>query len=165
MPGDTPAAERRRVNWLVILPLTIAALTLVSQSFQSVNYARSIESAQRNVLRAEALKTCRDIIDVFFQFRLKAEEANRMREAAGPMAVPEMKTLVYRFGAYGTFLANFQDAAARRRYTELSWELLAIGEGAASMPSADFERRFAAADTHFGALNEDCVKAAQARLL
>jgi hypothetical protein len=165
MPGDLSSGERRRLNWLIILPLIIAGLTLVSQSFQSINYARNIESAQRNVLRAEALKTCRDIIDVFFQFRLKAEEANHRQAASSPMLGAEMKALVYRFSAYGTFLANFQDESTRTRYTELTWELNTIAEGAASLTAADFSRRFAAVDERFGKLNEDCVKAAQARLL
>jgi hypothetical protein len=165
MPDDMTPGERRRFNWLVAVPLVITALTLVSSFFQSVNYHRNIESAQRNILRAEALKTCRDIIDVFFQFRLRAEEANMKRDAAGAMAAPEMKALVYRFGAYGTFLANFQDEATRLRYTELSWELNAIASSAAMLPPEEFGKRFAAVDERFGKLNEDCVKAAQARLL
>jgi hypothetical protein len=165
MPGEMSSGERRRLSWLIILPLVIAALTLLTQSFQSYNYARNIESAQRNVLRAEALKTCRDIIDVFFQFRLKADEANRMRDAASPMAAPEMKTLASRFGAYGTFLANFQDEDARYRYTVLARELAAIADAAAGMAQAAFAARFEKAEERFGQLNEDCVKAAQARLL
>jgi hypothetical protein len=165
MPDDMTPGDRRRFNWLVIVPLVIATLTLVSSFFQSVNYARNIDSAQRNVLRAEALKTCRDIIDVFFQFRLKAEEANARRDAMGAMVPAEMRALVYRFGAYGTFLANFQDEAARVRYTELTWELNAIAEKAAALPADEFGKRFAVADERFGRLNEDCVKAAQARLL
>lgn len=164
MPVEMSAGERRRFNWLVVVPLVIAALTLISSFFQSVNYARNIDSAQRNVLRAESLRTCRDIIDVFFQFRLKAEEANHRQETSA-MAASELKALTYKFGAYGTFLANFQDEATRVRYTELSWELLAIGESAAKLPPTDFARRFAAVDERFGKLNEDCVKAAQSRLL
>jgi hypothetical protein len=165
MPDDMTPGDRRRFNWLVVVPLVIATLTLVSSFFQSVNYARNIDSAQRNVLRAEALKTCRDIIDVFFQFRLKAEEASHMQAEASPMLGLEMKGIVAKFGAYGTFLANFQDEAARKRYTELSWELLAIAEGARTMRAVDFAQRFAKAEADFGKLNEDCVKAAQARLL
>jgi hypothetical protein len=165
MPDDMSAGERRRYSWLIVLPLVIAALSLVSSFFQSVNYARSIESAQRNVLRAEALKTCRDIIDVFFQFRLKAEEASHMQAGAGPMVGAEMKAIVTKFGAYGTFLANFQDDAARQRYTALSRELLAIAENARTLPADEFAKRFAKAEADFGSLNDDCVKAAQARLL
>jgi hypothetical protein len=159
------SGERRRLSWLIILPLVIAGLTLVSQSFQSWNYARNIDSAQRNILRAEALKTCRDIIDVFFQFRLKADEANKMRASAGPMLPSEMKALASRFGAYGTFLANFQDEDVRYRYTILARELAAVAEAAGGMAEADFGTRFAKAEEQFGKLNEDCVKAAQARLL
>jgi hypothetical protein len=144
MPDDMTPSERRRFNWLVVIPL---------------------DSAQRNVLRAEALKTCRDIIDVFFQFRLKAEEASRMQAAANPMTGAEMKALASRFGAYGTFLANFQDEDARYRYTVLARELSSIAEAAGGMAIGDFTPRFAKAEEAFGKLNDDCAKAAQSRLL
>ncbi len=165
MRDEMSAGERRRFNWLVVVPLIIAGLTLVSSFFQSVNYARNIESAQRNVLRAEALKTCRDIIDVFFQFRLKAEEASHMQAAASPMLGLEMRSLASKFGAYGTFLANFQGEDVRYRYTMLARELAALAEAAGGMAIGDFSTRFAKAEEAFGGLNEDCVKAAQARLL
>ncbi len=152
-------------SWLVAVPTVLAVLSLCSSIFQSVNYARNIESAQRNVLRAESLRTCRDIIDVFFQFRLRAEEANKAGAGASPMAAVELKAMAYRFGAIGTFLANFQDEAARKAYTELSWELLAIAEKAAALSNDEFARRFAGVDARFGKLNEDCVKAAQSRLI
>jgi hypothetical protein len=163
--APNPSGGMPANRWLVILPLAIALLSLVSSFFQSVNYSRQIDSAQRNVLRAESLRTCRDIIEVFFQFRLKAEEANRMRGTDNPMLAAELKALVYKFGAFGTFLANFQDEAARKLYTELSWDSLAIAEGATTFSPEEFARRFAAADAKFGKLNEDCVKAAQSRLL
>ncbi len=161
-PNSSGGLQANR--WLVILPLAIALLSLVSSFFQSANYARQIDSAQRNVLRAESLRTCRDIIDVFFQFRLKAEEANRL-QGSNTMTQAELKAIVYKFGAFGTFLANFQDEPTRVRYTELSWELLAIAEGAQTFTKPEFDKRFSAADVHFGKLNEDCVKAAQSRLL
>jgi hypothetical protein len=149
----------------LILPLGIAVLSLLSSIFQSWNYSRNIESAQRNVLRAESLRSCRDVIDVFFLFRLKSEEASMMREAANPMLPAEMKAIVYKFGGFGTFLANFQDEAARKRYTELTWEMLFIAENASKLPKDDFAKRFAKVDESFGKLNEDCVKAAQSKLL
>jgi hypothetical protein len=165
MSGDLTSGERRRLSWLIILPLVIAGLTLVSQSFQSFNYARNIESAQRNVLRAEALRTCRDIIDVFFQFRLKAEEASHRQGAGGAMLGAEMKSLASKFGAFGTFLANFQDDDVRYRYTVLARDLAAIAEAAGGMTQADLAARFVKAEEAFGKLNEDCVKAAQAKLV
>jgi hypothetical protein len=145
---------------LALISICVAMLSMGSSFFQSWNYARNIESVQRNVLRAENLRTCRDIIDVFFQFRLKAEEA----QASGKSA-PNLKALVYRFGALGTFLANFRDEPVRQRYSKLSWEMNAIAAGAATLSPAEFQARFAVADTEFATLNEDCVRAAQSRLL
>jgi hypothetical protein len=166
MPTESPIPLQPLARrWLIAAPTAIAVLSLGASIFQSWNYARNIESAQRNVLRAESLRTCREIIDVFFQFRLKAEEANQLRESAGPMLANELKSMVYKFGAFGTFLANFQDEAARVRYTELSWELLAIAGSASKLSKEDFDKRFAKVDENFGKLNEDCVKAAQSKLL
>jgi hypothetical protein len=166
MSEETPAPLQLMARrWAIVVPTLIAVLSLASSMFQSWNYSRNIESAQRNVLRAESLRTCREIIEVFFQFRLKADEANMLGDGAGSMAKNELKALVYKFSAFGTFLANFQDERARKLYTELSWELLALADNAFKLAAADYAKRFAAIDEKFGLLNEDCVKAAQARLL
>jgi len=161
-PTPIPALAKR---WYIAAPTFIAILSLGSSIFQSWNYSRNIESAQRNVLRAESLRTCREIIEVFFSFRLKAEEANRAAAASGSMAGPELKALVYKFGAFGTFLANFQDGRARALYSELSWDLLTLADDATKLSAADFGKRFAPIDEKFGRLNEDCVKAAQSTLI
>lgn len=152
---------------LPTLSLLIASLSLISSISQSYNYRRNIESVQQNVLRAENLKTCRDIIEVFFAFRLRAEETNAraaqasLDKPASEAARRDLKGLVYRFGALGTYLANFTPATARERYSALSWSLNEIAEQAASLPPKEFETRFAAADMAFGTLNEDCAKSAQ----
>ncbi len=57
------------------------------------------------------------------------------------MATAELKALTYKFGAQGTFLANFQDEAARKAYTELSFELLAIADKAAALSNDEFAKR------------------------
>ena len=157
---------------LPTLSLLIASLSLISSLSQSYNYRKNIESVQQNVLRAENLKTCRDIIEVFFAIRLRAEEANTqaanaraVSSAAGAAAADtarrDIKSLVYRFGALGTYLANFTPATARERYSALSWSLNEIAEKGASLPAKEFEAKFAAADMAFGTLNEDCAKSAQ----
>jgi hypothetical protein len=145
---------------LTNVSLVIAVLSLVSSLTQSFNYARNIESVQQNVLRSENLKTCRDIIEVYFAFRLKAEEANARADNADS-ARREMKSAVYRFGALGTYLANFAPEKARERYSTLSWQLNEIAEKAAHLPRGEFETKFAEADKAFGALNEDCARSAQ----
>lgn len=152
---------------LPVLSLLIASLSLISSISQSYNYRRNIEAVQKNVLRAENLKTCRDIIEVFFAFRLRAEEINarhndgRMADMGRGEALRELKSLVYRFGALGTFLANFTPHTARERYSHLSWELNALADAAMSLPADAFARKFAEADKIFGTLNEDCARSAQ----
>lgn len=109
---------------LPMLSLVIASLSMASSISQSYNYRRNIESVQQNVLRAENLKSCREIIEVFFDFRLKAEEANAMPAGTDSTVMRrELKSLVYRFGALGTFLANFTPQELRERYAKLSWLL------------------------------------------
>ena len=151
---------RDTMSVLSIVSLVIALLSMGSQFFQNWNYSRNIEAVQRNVLRAENLRTCRDIIDVFFQFRLKADEANASRVASS-----ELKVLTYKFGALGTHLANFRDEEVRARYGKLSWGLLAIAEKAATATPEDYRKSFDAADAVFSTLNDDCAKTAQRQLL
>ena len=146
---------------LPTLSLAIALMSLASSFFQFWNYARNIESVQRNVLRAESLRTCKDIIDVFFQLRLLAEEANRDRSASQTMA---MKLLAYKFGALGTYLANFRDEQIRQRYTALSFDLLRVATEAGSLAVAEFEALYAKIDKVFTLMNDDCASAAQLRL-
>lgn len=149
-----------RLTLLSAVSLAIAAMSLVSSFFQSWNYARNIEAVQRNVLRAESLRTCRDIIDVFFAFRLKADETNASRTPS-----MELKPMVYKFGALATHLANFREEAVRERYTILNWEMLSVAEKAATATTAEYQAHFAKLDASFTTLNDDCAKAAQRQLL
>lgn len=160
MTEDT-TRKKRFLPPLLSLPtlsLLIASLSLASSISQSFNYRRNIETVQQNVLRAENLKTCREIIDVFFSFRLKAEDAQAHRSAD---TARELKAFVYRFGALGTYLANFTPETARERYTALTWKLNDIAEKAGAWSPAEFDAKFAEADKAFGTLNEDCARLAQ----
>jgi hypothetical protein len=159
----TNTSASRAAAYLPLISLVIASLSLAASISQSYNYRRNIESVQQNVLRAESLKTCRDVIEVFFAFRLRAEEANATSagltvDAQAAMR-RDMKSLVYRFGAFGTHLANFAPEAARERYAALSWQLNDIAEKATTLSAAEFDAHFTAIDKVFATLNEDCVKA------
>ncbi len=161
MADDSSVATMRTtLSVLSIVSLMIAVLSLVSSFFQSWNYARNIDEVQRNVLRAESLRTCRDIIDVFFAFRLKADEANASRTPS-----MELKPLVYKFGALATHLANFREENVRQRYTQLNWEMLAVADKAATETPVEYQAHFARLDAAFATLNDDCAKAAQRQLL
>lgn len=149
------------------ISLIIAAISLIATIAQTFNHRKNIETVQQNVLRTENLKTCRDIIEVFFAFRLRAEETNAaaaagsLDAAASQRARRDLKGLVYRFGAIGTHLANFTPEKARERYATLSWLLNDIAEKAPLVPIAEFEAKFAEADKAFASLNEDCAMAAR----
>jgi hypothetical protein len=162
---DQPRRTRLLLSGLSlpIVSLLIASLSLLASISQSYNYRRNIESVQLNVLRAENLKTCREIIEVFFAFRLRAEEANArgsdVSEDIKASTRRELKSLVYRFGAIGTHLANFAPDAARERYSRLSWMLNDVAEKAMDLGAAEFDIRFTEIDKAFATLNEDCVKA------
>jgi hypothetical protein len=157
--SDSAANNRR----LALVSVVIALLSLVASVVQNVNYLRSIDSMQRNILRTESLRTCRDLIDTFFRFRLKAE-AVQLSGSAG-MNGAELKALAYQFGGLGTFLANFHPDAARARYSALAWQLNTIAEKAGSLPKDAFDALFVEADRQFATINDDCVKAATGHLL
>ena len=176
MKAQMPGGWHRRFPplSLPIVSLLIASLSMISSISQSFNYSRNIESVQKNVLRAENLRSCKEIIEVFFDFRLRAETANaetatlapEARSMPGRLAMTqamrrELKSLVYRFGALGTHLANFTPETARERYSALSWQLHALAESFDTLSPSDFMTQFALADTGFGALNEDCSRFAQ----
>lgn len=158
--GDSGSSAGNR---LAMVSLIIAGMSLAASALQNFNYSRSIDSVQRNVLRAESLRSCKDIIAIFFEFRLKAETANG--GGASAMSGIELKSLAYRFGALGTFLANFQEQPARDRYSALSWHLNRIATEAERLPKVDFDALFSEADKQFATINDDCVKAATGHLL
>lgn len=155
-------AEQRNV--LPVISLCVAGLSLSAAFYQNYSHSRNIEVVQRNVIRAEYLRTCREIIDAYFQIRLRATALNEA-ETADPLARREVEAQVYKFGALGTFLANFRDEAVRRRYTDLSSLLLTIARGAYRQPRADFDKAYAEADLAFGDMNEDCARTARLAIL
>lgn len=155
---------------LTLVSIVVATLAMASSFFQSFNYSRNLDVVQRNVLRGEYLRTCRDIIDAYFQIRLRAmamHEAHVARATEGVDAAMrrDAEANVFKFGALGTFLANFRDDAVRQRYTELSWKLLAIVRETYAQPREPFDRAYAEADGLFGEMNEDCARTARLMFL
>jgi hypothetical protein len=134
---------------LLYFPMFIATLSVVSSLYQAYLFTRSLDIAQQSVARSEYLRTCSEIINTYFQIKLAVTQGPR-NEAAN---------LVGKFGALGTYLANFQDDAIRARYTDLTSELGAIAAHSAS--TAKPESRFEKADRLFTQMNDDCARLAQ----
>jgi hypothetical protein len=169
-PGSTekaaPAAESRSpVRILTILSLCVAMVSMLAAAYQSYSHGRNLEVIQRNVLRAEALRTCREIIEVYFLIRMKAglltRDAQQGSETPPAAQRIEAQGLVYRFGGLGTFLANFRDETVRERYTQLSWQLLRIVNEAPQSGVASLDKLYEPADALFTTMNEDCASSAR----
>jgi hypothetical protein len=158
-------------RWTLV-SIVVATLAMASSFFQSFNYSRNLDVVQRNVIRGEYLRTCRDIIDAYFQIKMRTYAMHEATTAHGrgpevvdPLIQREVEASVFRFGALGTFLANFRDDAIRERYTQLSWKLLAIARDTYKQPREAFDRAFGEADTLFGEMNEDCARTARLSFL
>lgn len=160
-------------NALPIVSLVVAGLSLTASAYQSYSHSRNLEIVQRNVIRAEYLRTCRDIIDAYYQIKLRAYAAHEeaSKQASSPMAKPditgarESEAFVFKFGALGTFLANFRDEGVRERYTQLSWKLLALMREAPKLAQVEFEKRYGEADAIFDDMNNDCARTARLSFL
>ncbi len=165
-------ARESRLRGAVIFyfPMFIATLSLVLSIYQGYLFHASIEIMQKNVARGEYIRTCREIIETYFLVKQKigvlmpaADRGN----VAGASRLSENNRLeaqvaVAKFGGLGTYLANFQDAGTRARYTDLTRTLTAIIEQSRTTPLPEIDKLFEPADKLFSAMNDDCVALARA---
>lgn len=143
----------------------IATLSLCTSIFNGYLNSKFLDFIQRNTGRAEYMRTCKEIIDAYFQIKLRASVINTNARAGGADALSKDEidgmSAVNKFAALGTYLANLRDDAIRKQYTDLSGELRKIMDNAKRIPPADFSGIFDVADPMFGKLNDDCVKSAK----
>lgn len=159
---------RLRTTLTTYFPMFIATLSLLTSIFNGYLNSKFIDIIQRNVGRGEYMRTCKDIIEAYFQVKAKAAIARSSaeRERGGPNVVTsaaQAETLyaASRFAALGTYLANLRDDAVRARYTELSMQVERIAVAAAD-PASDLAKLFEPADRLFNEMNDDCIKSAKA---
>ncbi|HLL27633.1 MAG TPA: hypothetical protein VKT73_08280 [Xanthobacteraceae bacterium] len=156
---------------VTIFPMFIAALSLLTAIYNGYLNNKFVVLIQQNVSRGEYIRTCKDIIDSYFLIKLKAAAlaAAAERERAGRTVdlisyEAEADNAASHFGALGTYLANFQDDAARERYTYLAWELVRVVKIARDTAPADVDKLFEKADAMFTQMNNDCIKTAKSRI-
>jgi hypothetical protein len=152
-------------------PMFIAALSLCTSIYNGYLNNKFVDLIQNNTARIESLRTCKEIIDAYFQvkFRVGVISSNAERAGSGDgagstaasTAQLEAANAVNRFAALGTYLANLRDDATRERYTHLSRELEKIAAQAARTPRNDLDKLFETADGLFATMNDDCVRAAK----
>jgi hypothetical protein len=156
---------RSRTILITFFPMFIATLSLVTSIYNGYLNNRFVDLIQRNLGRAEYMRTCRDVIDAYFQVKFRASVVSKNRETASAGSAMtseqiEAANAVARLGALGTYLANLRDEAVRARYTELSMAVAKAVDDARQTPPAGLDKLFEPADRIFADLNADCVKTA-----
>ena len=165
------SAGGNRPNLFAYVTFFVAGLSLVTSFYQGYLNTKFVELIQTSVMRNETARTCKDLIDGYFQIKLRAAmlaaavERENNNNAASVIALDaEAANSVNRFAALGTYLANFQGDAAREQYTHLSWELARVVTAARSTAPAGIDKLFEKADAMFAVMNDDCVKMANKRI-
>jgi hypothetical protein len=163
--------NRVRSVLLAYFPMLVAVLSLLTSLYNGYLNNKFVDIIQRNLGRAEYMRTCKEIIDAYFQVKFRAGivSENAGRERAGGAADAGLSSAqidaanaVNKFAALGTYLANLNDDATRERYTQLSLTLERIGNEAKRVPPGDLNKLFEPADRQFSGMNDDCVKSARA---
>src|SRR5437588_1735450 len=154
-PAKADASKKRmgadRPALIVVLSVLLAAMTTSAALYQNYIYTRQLDAIQRNVTRAEYIRACRDVIEAYFQVKLQVGFIMMNHAGAGappPARMHEMEAAnaVSRFGALGTYLANFQNEDIRYRYTLLTRELSRIVLAVPHGGEAELDKVFEKAD-------------------
>jgi hypothetical protein len=155
---------QERTSLLAFLSIFLAILSVCAALYQNYIQTKYVDAIQRNVSRSEYNRACRDIIEAYFQVKLRI--GLLLSERAGStipaMFEIEAANAVSRIGAFGTYLANFQNEDIRYRYTQLTFELQRLVLTARQGAERDLDKLFSKADELFTGLNDDCVKTAKA---
>jgi hypothetical protein len=151
---------RIRSLLLTYFPMLIAVLSLCTSIFNGYLNSKFLDIIQHNVGRVEQMRTCKEIIDAYFQVKFRAGVIRANGAKVSEQADQEGANAVSRFAALGTYLANLRDEATRVRYTELSRMLERIVREA-GQSTGDLNVLFEPADRLFAQMNSDCVNSAK----
>ena len=153
---------------MTYFPMFIATLSLCTSIFNGYLNTKFLDFIQRNTGRVEYMRTCKEIIDAYFQVKVRAGVINAIAARGGGADARAVSNddvdgagVVNKFAALGTYLANLRDDEVRKQYTDLTEELGKIMINAKRPPPAEISKLFATADQMFAKLNDDCVKSAK----
>jgi hypothetical protein len=113
-----------RTAVVTYFPMFIAVLSLVTSIYNGYLNGKFVDIIQRNFGRTEYLRTCKEIIDAYFQVKFRAglvSESSERDRAGGitsaSTAQIDAASAVSKFAALGTYLANtpgFHGSSTRR---------------------------------------------------
>jgi hypothetical protein len=155
--------SRVRAVLLGYFPMFIATLSLFTSIYNGYLNSRFVDFIQRNAGRTEYLRTCKEIIDAYFQIKVRIAAVNAAGDRTGSpsAAQTEAANAVAKFGALGTYLANLRDEATRERYTQLSTDLETLTADAGRLSADELNKRYEVPDREFSEMNSDCIKSAK----
>ena len=154
---DSASAPKPRLTATQI-SVFVAALSLCTALYQGYLNTRAVGVFSRDVTHRETMRACRETVEFFMDAKLRIQ---RIGEAPGAYSAREQADIVFearravaRYAAVATYLANFSAEARRARYSEITQNLEAmINAAATGGKPASFEP----VDQKFYMLNEDCV--------
>lgn len=159
-----------RAVLLTFFPMFIATLSLITSIFNGYLNSRFLDFIERNTARTEYMRTCKEIIDAYFQVKFQAGRVSAAGEHArasgtaladnAPEAIAGAQA-VSKIGALGTYLANLRDEVMRQRYTDLTDEIDRVMRQARDIPPTEVDKLFEKSDMMFTDMNNDCVKSAK----
>jgi hypothetical protein len=164
--SDRGSSQRSKLklkdNPLAVVSFFVATLSLLASLYQGYLNTKFVELVQSGVARGETARTCKELIDGYFQIKFKASAlaAAASRNPQSSELFPfesDVANAVSRFAALGTYLANFQGEAKRQKYTALSYELSRIAKASRGSPASEIDKLFGPADSMFAEMNADCV--------
>jgi hypothetical protein len=165
---ESAQESRLRTVLLAYFPMFIATLSLVTSIYNGYLNSKFVDLIQRNIGRTEQMRTCKEIIDSYFQVKFRAGLVNGSGERGGSVGQSAQQidaaNAVNHFAALGTYLANLGDDRARVQYTQLSNELDKIVGAAGKISRTELEKMFEPADRLFADMNNDCVRSARAAM-
>lgn len=164
--SESAATAQSKLHAVLLgyFPMFIATLSLLTSIYNGYLNSRFLDLIQLNVGRTEYMRTCKEIIESYFQVKVRIGALNALGDRASRTSAEQLEATnaVAKFAALGTYLANLRDEAIRVRYTELSWEVEKVANEARRLPAEELAKRLEAADVKFNAMNDDCVKSAKA---
>jgi hypothetical protein len=157
--------SRVRSTLMTYFPMFIAILSLFTSIFNGYLNLLFVNLIERNIPRTEYMRTCKEVIDAYFQVKLRATVISRNRGkigGGGGMTADQIEgaNAVAKMGSLGTYLANLRNETIRGKYTEMNIALAKAVNAAATTPPEELDKLFAPADAIFADLNADCVKSA-----
>ncbi len=161
MAEPQSSESRLRTVMLAYFPMFIAALSLTTSIYNGYLNNRFVDFIQRNAGRTEYLRTCKEVIDAYFQVKVRIAALSAAGDRADASLQQDASAAVAKIGALGTYLANLRDEATRARYTQLTDHLDALRRNAPRLTDADLARRYDKPDQEFSEMNADCVKSAK----